>query len=57
MQKPANSRGSTWEIHPVYKVEVCKNTTLASCDARDDSKWKSLEDYIAGLEDEHDEDP
>ena len=35
-------RQSLWEVHPVYVVEVCKNTTLQTCDASDDSAWTPL---------------
>jgi len=38
------ARASLWEIHPVYKLEVCKNKTLASCSADDDSVWTPLND-------------
>lgn len=52
----ANGRGSprrvsVWEIHPVYGVDVCRNETLKSCDANDESKWVPLESWL-NLEDE-----
>jgi hypothetical protein len=53
-QKPANSRASKWEIHPVYKVEVCKHKSLTTCDARDDTKWEDLATWAAAQEDEPD---
>ena len=33
------ARLSSWEIHPVYAIDVCKNSTLGGCAANDDSKW------------------
>jgi len=35
-------RVSSWEIHPVYAVDVCTGATLADCPAGDDSKWQPL---------------
>lgn len=40
----AKARVSSWEIHPVYQVDVCKFTTLQTCDPRNNSKWQSLDD-------------
>lgn len=36
-------RISSWEIHPVYAVDVCTAQTLADCPAGDDSKWHPLQ--------------
>ena len=55
LQKPANSRSSTWEIHPVYSVDVCKFQSLAACNARKESVWVSLADWIRAQE--HDDSP
>jgi hypothetical protein len=50
----AQARASSWEVHPVYRVDVCKFTTLETCDPRNDSRWQSLEEWL----DEHaDESP
>jgi hypothetical protein len=35
-------RVSSWEIHPVYAVDVCSASTLAECPIEDDSKWHPL---------------
>jgi hypothetical protein len=35
-------RVSSWEIHPVYAVDVCTAATLAECPVADDSKWHPL---------------
>lgn len=48
--KPATGspvRISVWEIHPVYSVEVCKNTTLARCKATDDTAWTPFDKFKA----------
>lgn len=54
-KEKAKSRTSSWELHPVYQVDVCKNTTLAACDPRDASKWIPLDDWLAEQEDEDDD--
>ena len=48
--KPATGspvRISVWEIHPVYAVDVCKNTTLAKCKATDDAAWTPFDKFKA----------
>lgn len=41
--KPRNpKRVASWEIHPVYAVDVCTASTLADCPIGDDSKWHPL---------------
>lgn len=37
------ARCSNWEIHPVYAVDVCKNTSLAACVFDKDSVWVPLD--------------
>ena len=46
------ARVSVWEIHPVYAIDVCKNKTLASCKAEDDSKWTPIHEWFGLEEDE-----
>ena len=36
------ARISVWEIHPVYKIEVCSDRDLGACDPNDTSKWTTL---------------
>lgn len=36
-------RQSVWEIHPVYKVELCSAKKASDCVATDDSVWKPLQ--------------
>lgn len=46
--KPATGspvRISVWEIHPVYAVDVCKNTTLAKCKATDNTAWTPFDKF------------
>jgi hypothetical protein len=45
-------RISLWEIHPVYAIDVCINSTLASCPAANDSKWIALHQWVNTDEDE-----
>lgn len=40
-------RRSSWEIHPVYSIDICANTTVASCKADDESKWTPLDEWMA----------
>jgi len=37
------ARVSDWEIHPVYAIDVCSNTTLAQCRFDDKSVWVTLQ--------------
>jgi hypothetical protein len=46
-------RASVWEIHPVYQVDVCKNTSLSGCPFGDESKWTPLHDFMTQDEAEH----
>jgi hypothetical protein len=36
-------RGSLWEVHPIYSLDVCRHTELTSCAADDDSVWTPVE--------------
>lgn len=36
-------RMSLFEIHPVYRFEVCRHVKLNECDASDDAAWQNLE--------------
>ena len=40
-------RVSLWEIHPVYKFEVCRNTKKAECPEGDNAVWIDLHEWIA----------
>jgi hypothetical protein len=41
----APSRVSSWEIHPVYTIDVCKKKSLSSCKADNDSVWTPLDQW------------
>lgn len=53
--KGSPKRAASWEVHPVYGIDVCESKTLAQCPANDDSKWTPLQVWH-NLEEEHDED-
>jgi hypothetical protein len=36
-------RISIWEIHPVYSIDVCKETTPSQCQGNDPASWVPLE--------------
>jgi hypothetical protein len=36
------SRLSSWEIHPVYQIEICKKGALEACDVSNDIVWEPL---------------
>jgi hypothetical protein len=41
----APSRVSSWEIHPVYAIDVCTKKSLNSCKANNDSVWTPLDQW------------
>lgn len=47
------ARVSVWEIHPVYQVDVCSNTSLSGCPFDDESKWVPLNDFATQDEAAH----
>jgi len=46
-------RASVWEIHPIYQIDVCRNTSLSGCRADDDSKWIPLDQFETADEAQH----
>ena len=40
------TRISSWEIHPVYAILVCKNSTIANCPTNDNSKWVVFDKWV-----------
>ena len=40
-------RATSWEIHPVYAIEVCETRSLAACRAADLSQWVPLHRWSA----------
>jgi hypothetical protein len=60
-KKPSPNRVSSWEIHPVYNIEICKFATMMKCDAANDANWVTLQEEIRSdaqtlTEDEEDAD-
>jgi len=39
------ARISLWEIHPVYAIDVCSETTIAECKIDDESLWTPLNEF------------
>jgi hypothetical protein len=39
------TRVSSWEIHPVYAIDVCNKKSLTTCKAQDDSLWTALDQW------------
>lgn len=37
------ARVSSWEIHPVYDIQVCKKSAVADCNGDDVSAWQALQ--------------
>jgi hypothetical protein len=33
------ARSSSWEIHPVYAIKICKSTSLLQCNAANEQAW------------------
>lgn len=36
-------RASSWEVHPVYGIEICKDATNSKCAVDDDADWEPIE--------------
>ena len=41
----APARVSSWEIHPVYGIDVCVKKSIRSCNANDESLWIPLDQW------------
>ena len=48
-------RVSNWEIHPVYAIDVCLETTIRACPAGDERKWIALDQWLNEEQQEEDE--
>jgi hypothetical protein len=54
--RPASpKRASVWEVHPIYRVDVCRNTTVSGCPVHDESKWIPLNEFETQDEQNHEE--
>jgi hypothetical protein len=38
-------RISVWEIHPVYAIDICRNTNLQACSVADPTAWTPFDKY------------
>ena len=52
----SSRRVSAWEIHPIYTIEVCINTSLSGCPRTDATKWQALHKWLEAQEEEGEED-
>ena len=43
-------RFASWEIHPVYAIDVCKFTTKAKCRVDHDTDWTSFKQWMDVIE-------
>jgi len=48
----SSRRTSAWEIHPIYAIEVCVNTSLSGCPRTDGSRWRPLDVWLTSEEDD-----
>ncbi len=39
------ARLSLWEIHPVYAIDVCSETSIGDCKIADESLWTPLNEF------------
>jgi hypothetical protein len=44
--RDASIRGSLWEIHPIYSIDVCKNQTLDQCPSTNEAVWIPLDQSV-----------
>jgi hypothetical protein len=45
------ARFTSWEIHPVYNIEVCRNRSESRCRLGSDADWMAFDEWLG--EDEH----
>jgi hypothetical protein len=48
--RDSSVRGTLWEIHPIYSIDVCKNRTLDQCPASREDVWVPLNQSIGFFE-------
>jgi hypothetical protein len=46
--RDSSVRGTLWEIHPIYSIDVCRHKNLAQCPADDSNAWQPLAQFIQG---------
>ena len=42
-------RISSWEVHPLYKIDVCTARDLSACRAVDDAVWVPFHQWVVGI--------
>jgi hypothetical protein len=47
-------RAAVWEIHPVYRIEVCRKTSLAACPSNNAALWVPLESFVNTVHEDDD---
>jgi hypothetical protein len=45
--RDSSVRGSLWEIHPIYSIDICKHNTLTQCSAANDQVWVPINDWLS----------
>lgn len=48
----APARSSSWEIHPIYSILVCKNSTIQACPSNNPSIWTPFDVWVTLPDDE-----
>lgn len=43
--RPNPKRASVWEVHPVYSIDICQQTTIDECQ-KSTAAWKPLSDQL-----------
>jgi hypothetical protein len=51
-QNTTPRRFASWELHPVYAMEVCKFTTKSKCRVDHDADWSSFADWMDAIEED-----
>lgn len=44
--RDSSVRGTLWEIHPIYSIDVCKKKSLAQCPVDDSDVWQPLDQWL-----------
>src|SRR5882724_10760755 len=44
--RDSSVRGTLWEFHPIYSIDVCRHKSLGQCPADDSSVWRTLDQFI-----------
>lgn len=44
-KKVSPARCSSWEVHPVYQIDICENTTIKACHPSKKGIWTPLHEF------------